>query len=177
MRGIAGAGAVYLSLQIICSTLAAVRGLSRTTWLRPSLEDLIEPANEGSIETVRKRAIAACKRYQSMDRNVNHKVTQMAIAHAAIRNFAAASVIISVLGFGAVLFQPAGDATVKAIKKDSELQKLLRGPQGPQGPPGPASLLPAPSASDTESKVRPAFTGAGQSKKSVNQSLPAHPQR
>jgi hypothetical protein len=177
VRGIAGAGAVYLSLQIICSTLAAVRGLSRATWIRPSLEDLIEPADEGSIVTTRKRAIAACKRYQSTDRNVNHKVTQMAIAHAAIRNFAAASVIISILGFGAVLFQPAGDATAKAIRKDTELQKLLRGPQGPSGPPGPASSVPASAASGIEPKTCSALPGAGQSKKPVNQSVSAHPQK
>lgn len=134
VRGIAAAGAVYLSLQIICSTLAAVRGLGRATWLRPGLDDLVSQAGVGPISLARQRGIAACRRYQSMDRIVNYKVTQMAIAHTAIRNFAAGSVTIAVLGLCAVLFQPLGGATARAIKKDTELQKLLRGSQGPPGP-------------------------------------------
>ena len=116
--------------------------------------------------TARKRAISACKRYQSTDRNVNHKVTQMAIAHTAMRNFAAASVIISILGFGAVLFQPVGDAMAKESGRILSYRSCC---EGPQGPPGPASLVPASAASGIEAKACPAPSGAGQSKKSVNQ--------
>ncbi len=135
-RGVAGGAAVYLSLQIICSTLAAVRGLGRATWFRPGIDDLVNGSGEGPHTLARKRAVAACHRYQATDRTVNYKVTQMAIAHTAIRNFAGASVMIATIGFIALLVQPTGGATAKAIKKDPELQKLLRGPQGPAGPPG-----------------------------------------
>ena len=96
MRGLAALGIFYPSLQIICSTLAAVRGLGRATWLRPSVGDLVPDPGRGPISVARERAIGACKRYQATDRNVNFKVTQMAIAHTAIRNFAAGSVMIAV---------------------------------------------------------------------------------
>jgi hypothetical protein len=155
VRVVAALGAFYLSLQIICSTLAAVRGLARTTWLRPTIDDLV--ANEASDLTSvnRERAISACKRYQGTDRNINTKVTQMAIAHTAIRNFAIGSVTIAFLGLFAVLLQQPGNATATAIRKDADLQKLLRGPQGPVGPTG-APVLPsyaAPPAKQTSHRI------------------------
>lgn len=142
-RALGAIGAFYLSLQIICSTLASVRGLERASWPRPSVGDLIPNPQLGPIQTGRERAIEVCKRYHATDRNVNYKVTQMAIAHTAIRNFAIGSVLIAVLGLTAILFQTPENSTVNAIRKDSDLQKLLRGPQGPAGPPGPAAALPA----------------------------------
>jgi hypothetical protein len=142
VRVLAALGAFYLSLQIICSTLAAVRGLGRATWLRPSVGDLVTDSQSGPISVARERAIGACQRYQASDRNVNFKVTQMAIAHTAIRNFAVGSVTIAVLGLFAVLVQAPGNATAKTIRKDADLQRLLRGPQGPAGPPGPPAGSP-----------------------------------
>jgi len=137
VRVLAALGAFYLSLQIICSTLAAVRGLARTTWLRPTIDDLVpDEANDLTL-TNRERALNACKRYQGADRNINTKVTQVAIAHTAIRNFAVGSVTIAFLGLFAVLLQQPGNATANAIRKDTDLQKLLRGPVGPAGPTGP----------------------------------------
>jgi hypothetical protein len=160
VRWIAGFGLLYLSAQIICSTLAGVRGLGRSTWLRPGIEELVPDPKIEPIETAKQRALNSCKRYQITDRNVNFKVTQMAVAHAAIRNFAVGSAAIAVLGFVAVLFQTPGSATVEAIRKDVDLQKLLR---GPQGPPGPASTIALPQnstpcTSDT-GQVHPAPNG------------------
>ena len=133
VRWIAGFGLLYLSTQIICSTLAGVRGLTRSTWLRPEIDELISDPQTESIDIARERARNSCRRYQNADRNVNFKVTQMAVAHVAIRNFAIGSAAIAVLGFVAVLVQTPGDATAKAIRKDADLQNLLRGPQGPPG--------------------------------------------
>jgi hypothetical protein len=137
VRGIAAGCMLYLSLQIICATLAAVRGLGRTTWLRVDVSDFVEPPAQASVTTARNRATPSCQRYHSTDEAINFKVTQMAIAHTAIRNFAVGSVIIAVLGMFVVLLQTPGDSAAKAIKKDIEIQRLLRGPQGPSGPPGP----------------------------------------
>lgn len=137
VRAIAAGGALYLSAQIICATLAAVKGLGRATWLRVGLSDLVEAAAEGPVTTARNRAALCCQRYHSTDRTINFKVTQMAIAHTAIRNFAVGSVILAVLGMLVVVLQTPGETAAKAIKNDTEIQKLLRGPQGPSGPPGP----------------------------------------
>jgi hypothetical protein len=140
VRAVAAIGAFYLSLQIICSTLAAIRGLGRAIWLRPSVGDLVPNPQSGSTSIARSRAVGACERYHAMDRNVNFKVTQMAIGHIAIRNFAVGSVTIAMLGLFAILLQTPGNSAAKAIQKDAELQKLLRGPQGPPGPPGPPAV-------------------------------------
>ena len=48
VRAVAAIGAFYLSLQIICATLAAIRGLGRATWLRPGVEDLVPDPQSGS---------------------------------------------------------------------------------------------------------------------------------
>ena len=139
VRWIGSFGLLYLSAQIICSTLAGVRGLRRSAWLRPGIEDLVSDATITS-----ERARSTCERYQQTELNVNSKVTQMAVAHTAIRNFAVGSAAIAVLGFAAVLFQTPGSAAAEAIRKDVELQRLLRGPQGSPGPPGPpAAAAPA----------------------------------
>jgi hypothetical protein len=105
VRGLVALGALYLGMQIICSTLAAVRGLSRTTWLRPGIDDVVPDPQAGPSKLALDRATRACERYQVMDRNVNFKVTQMAVAHTAIRNFAVGSVAIAVLGFVTVVLQ------------------------------------------------------------------------
>jgi hypothetical protein len=140
VRVLAALGALYLSLQIICSTLAAVHGLARSIWLRPGVVDLVHAPQSDQASFDRERAIGACKRYQVTDRNVNFKVTKMAVAHTAIRNFAVGSVTIAVLGFFAVLLQAPENATAKAIRKDADLQRPLCGPQGPAGPPGPPAV-------------------------------------
>jgi hypothetical protein len=70
----------------------------------------------------------------STERNINAKVTQMAAAHTAIRNFAVGSAVIAIVGFIALRLQNPGNAVAPAIRKDASLQQLLRGPQGPQGP-------------------------------------------
>ena len=51
VRVVAAGAILYLSCQIVCSTLASVRGLSRTAWLRADVEDLM-PLSGKSVETV-----------------------------------------------------------------------------------------------------------------------------
>lgn len=137
VRFFACAALVYLSLQIISSTLAAIRGLGRASWIGGSIEDYVASSKVGPVEQNRQTALRKCRRLLQMEDNINAKVTQMAVAHAAIRNFASASVLIAVLGCFAVLLQQPGSAAVKAIRTNPGLQKLLQGPPGPEGPQGP----------------------------------------
>jgi hypothetical protein len=137
MRFLACTALVYLSLQIISSTLAAIRGLGRTSWISASIEDYVAPSTAESAEQHRQNALRNCRRLLQMEENINAKVTQMAVAHTAIRNFASASVLIAALGCVTVLLQQPGNATAKAIRANSDLQKPLQGPPGVQGPQGP----------------------------------------
>jgi hypothetical protein len=127
---------LYLSLQIISSTLAAIQGLKRASWISASIDDYIGSPTVGPSEQQRQTASRNCKRLLQMEVNINKKVTQMAVAHTAIRNFASASVLIAVMGCVAVFMQQPGSAAAKAIRRNPDLQKLLQGPPGPQGPQG-----------------------------------------
>jgi hypothetical protein len=137
IRFFACAALVYLSLQIICSTLAAILGLGRASWIGRSIEDYVANSAVEPVEQHRQTALRNCKRLLQMEDNINAKVTQMAVAHAAIRNFASASVLIAVLGCFAVLLQQPGNTAAKAIRANPDIQRLLQGPPGPQGPRGP----------------------------------------
>jgi hypothetical protein len=137
---------LYLSLQIISSTLAAIRGLGRASWISTSIEDYVVSPAVAITEQHRQTALRNCKRLSQMQENINKKVTQMAVAHTAIRNFAAVSVMIAALGCVAVLLQQPGSAAAKAIRANPDLQKLLQGPPGPtglQGPKGDPGVSPA----------------------------------
>jgi hypothetical protein len=137
LRVTAAAALLYLNLQVVCSTLATICGMSRATWDYPSIDDLLPPSSISPQEFNRQIALNNCRRLLGAERNINDKVTQMAIAHRAIRNFAAGSALIAVLGFAAVGLQRPGSAAAKAIRNDPGIQKLLTGPQGPPGPAGP----------------------------------------
>lgn len=137
----AAAALLYLNLQLACSTIAAVRGMDRTEWERPSIDDLVPAADLGPIALQRKVAAQICTRLQTAERNINYKVSQMAVAYAAIRNFAAGSALFAVLGFAAVGFQHPAATTEKAIGSDPGVPKSrypqgVLGPQSPKGKPG-----------------------------------------
>ena len=159
VRFVACAALVYLSLQIISSTLAAIRRLGRASWIGRSIEDYVSCSALGPAEQHRKTALRNCRRLLQMEDNINAKVTQMAVAHTAIRNFASASVLIAVLGCAAVLMQQPGSAAVKAIRTNPDLQKILQGPPGPKGPQGPKG---DPGASITVSRKPAVSRGARQ---------------
>jgi hypothetical protein len=141
VRAIACITLLYLSLQIISSTLAAIRGLRRASWISASIDDYIGSpicsSTAGPSEKYRSTALRNCKRLLQMEENINKKVTQMAVAHTAIRNFASAGVLIAAMGCVAVSMQQPGSAAAKAIRTNPDLQKLLQGPPGPEGPRGP----------------------------------------
>ena len=151
----------YLSVQIVCSTLAALRGLSRTTWLRSDVEDLMPSTGVEAGQADQRKALSACERYLAANRTINYKVTQMAIAHTAIRNFAVGSAVFAVLGLSIVFTQDRSAALSKAIHKDTQLQQLLQGRPGPPGPQGSVGVCPSESVY-THSKAarRPVSAGA-----------------
>jgi len=137
VRVVAATALLYLSLQIVCSTIAAVRGMARLTWEYLSVDNLVPFAGIASQEFERQLATQTCRQFIRTQKNVNYKVSQMAVAHTAIRNFAVGSALIAVLGLIGVSTQRPGSAAGKAIRGDAEIQKLLRGAEGPPGPAGP----------------------------------------
>ena len=115
VRVFACATLLYLSLQIVSSTLAAIQGLKRASWISVSTDKYIGSPTVGPTEQQRLSALRNCERLLQMEENINKKVTQMAVAHTAIRNFASASVLIAVLGCVAVFMQQPGSAAARCV--------------------------------------------------------------
>jgi hypothetical protein len=134
--------AVYLTVQIASGTLAAVRGLSRRGYLSERGSEVL-PFNEERDAYFRRRiACTFTILLDHRDQN-NRKVTQMAVAHQALTNFVWGLLLLALLGgvYG-IRVRPSDDL-VETLKKNHELQEMLRGPQGqpgiagPRGEPGP----------------------------------------
>jgi hypothetical protein len=116
VRSLAGLALLYLNLQIVGSTIAAIRGLTRMTWHAPTIEDLLPSSIIGSRDTNQQLAVRNCERHLHAEQNVNFKVTQMAVAHTAIRNFAAGSALVAILGFASASIQsPASKVELLSI--------------------------------------------------------------
>jgi hypothetical protein len=120
-------------MQLCIAILAAVRGLSRKSYLATTATDVLPHGGETRPDFLRRR-INGCFTllWDHQDIN-NQKVTRMAVAHRAMNNFLCGLILIGVLGAGYAAFARYEDPLIERVKKDRELQELLRGPQGPQG--------------------------------------------
>jgi hypothetical protein len=128
----------YLVLQLISAMYAGVRGLERRAYDRMSFTDFLPESKESKIR-YRRRLIeqAFDVLVQNQDQN-NEKVTQMAVAHCAFKNFIGGLVVFAILAGVHHAFDAPSDELVGRLKKDAVLRELVRGPEGPQGPAGPA---------------------------------------
>lgn len=131
-------GALYLALQISSAILAAVRGLGRQPYEVSLAYEVLPAVGEGQLDYLKRQIDErvdhlGCNRIQN-----NKKVSQMATAHRAMKNFIFAVILLAVAGaFAAYNARPAGDPLIQRLKNDRELNEMLRGPQGPKGDPGP----------------------------------------
>lgn len=130
-------GSLYLVMQICSAILRAIAGLSRRSYTALQPADLLE---EGSDQSSHFHDLAV----EYLRTLTNHrfendkKVTSMAVAHRAMQQFMWALLVFAILGtYFAIRPQPPQDDLVQTLKKNHELQELLRGPTGPPGPIGP----------------------------------------
>lgn len=145
---------LYLTLQLCLAMYWAVRGQARKDYWRESVADLLpvprESPNgapeESKEEVLRARVLSAIRRLHSNQGSNNQKVTAMAVAHQAAKNFASGMMCMCVVGFVLVVFFPTEHPVVATVRSDAEFRELLRGPAGlpgpmgkagPAGPPGP----------------------------------------
>jgi hypothetical protein len=143
----------YLILQLVSAIRAGIRGLERRAYEAMPLVDLLPTGKEAPAYYCRRRieqffAVLV----QNQDQN-NAKVTQMAVAHRATKNFVGGLVIFAILASIHYIVERPSDELVNRLKTDHALRELLRGPQGqpgpagPQGPPGLTPVVTAPAGS------------------------------
>jgi hypothetical protein len=133
----------YLVIQLVCAMLAAVRGLERRSYAALTCSQVL-PADGESPKTYHQHQLEQVVDVLLDNREQNNeKMTQMAVAHCALKNFIAGLAVFAVLaGVHRILEQP-NDELIARLKADRALRELVRGPQGspgatgPRGPTGP----------------------------------------
>jgi hypothetical protein len=140
-HGVAGwllaCGPLYLTLQVCSAILAAVVGLGRRGYFTSTPTDVLPTRDEAPSVHLR-RQLASCL-HTLADTQVRNddKVTQMAVAHRAMRNFLVGLLVLGALGTWRALTMAPSDDILDRLKRDQVVRDLLRGPQGPIGGPGP----------------------------------------
>jgi hypothetical protein len=137
LRWIIALGALYLTAQLCSAILAAVCGLSRKGYPELTATDMLPATTEVSVVHLRRlmnTSLEILEKHQELN---NEKVTQMALAHRAMKNFLWGLLAFAALGaFLGITATPPQDGLVDTLRKNHELHELLRGPQGPSGPAG-----------------------------------------
>lgn len=143
----------YLILQLVCAIRAGIHGLERRAYDAEPFVDLLPTGKEAPAYYCRRRIEQFfAMLVQNQDQN-NAKVTQMAVAHRATKNFVGGLVMFAIVASIHYVVERPSDELVNRLKTDHILRELLRGPQGqpglagPQGPPGLPPVLPAPTGS------------------------------
>lgn len=137
LRWIMAAGAMYLVLQICSAMLAALRGLSRQSYNGLTFSDAIPTQTESDQAYLLRRCQTDLQILSNHSFVNNSKVTQMAVAHCAMRNFLWGLLLFAIIGGYSAIKSTPTDEVVDSIKKNPELREMLRGPRGEEGKTGP----------------------------------------
>ena len=137
LRRLMTAAGCYLVLQICAAILAAVRGLARKPYLNFTISDLTPSAGESSTTSLHRKAERTLEVLSDHDTQNSRKLTEMAVAHCAMRNFLRALLVFTLLAVISAAQTNKGDELTDTLRKNHDLNELLRGPQGPQGIAGP----------------------------------------
>jgi hypothetical protein len=137
LRWLMIAAGCYLTLQICAAILAAIRGLSRKAYLSLTISDLTAGPEESDDVLSHRQAERTLEVLADHDAQNSAKLTQMAIAHCAMRNFLVGLLVFTVLAAISAARINASDELVDKLKQSHDLNELLRGPQGPPGIAGP----------------------------------------
>jgi hypothetical protein len=138
-------GALYLVIQICCAILASVSGLQRKSYIGLKASDIFPLSGESRVACLRRQLILCTRRLERVRFRNKDKVSHMAVAHHAMKNFCWGLVVFALCGGYFALRENPDSSLVNTLKQDHALYELLRGPQGPKGDPGP----PVPEAGGT----------------------------
>lgn len=138
LRVLMALGALYLVLQICCAIFASIRGLERRGYIGMTISGVFRSPGEEYPVFIRRQIKEAADRLNDSRSHNDDKVSQMAVAHRAMKNFVVGLIVIAALGTCFAIRTKKTEAdVVQTLRRNHDLSEMLRGPQGPQGPPGP----------------------------------------
>lgn len=131
----------YLTLQLGSAIRAGICGLDRRGYDAFPLTDLLPTGGEAQTFYVRRQIQQYHAIFvQHQDQN-NAKLTQMAVAYRAIKNFVVGLLVFAILAGTYRFVTPPSDDLVNRLKTDHTLREMLRGPQGQAGQAGPSGAV------------------------------------
>ncbi|WP_146050749.1 hypothetical protein [Pseudomonas syringae] len=128
--------ALYLVVQLCDAIHWAIRGQERQSYLGHSIQGILPEPGITAQDYHRTRILNTVKRIHVNRASVNVKVTAMAVAHRAAKNFIAGLLVLSLTGMVMMGNEHKAPSVVDSLRSDHELRELLTGPTGPPGIPG-----------------------------------------
>lgn len=128
--------ALYLVVQLCDAIHWAIRGQERQSYLGHSIQGILPEPGITAQDYHRARILNTVKRIHVNRASVNVKVTAMAVAHRAAKNFIAGLLVLSLTGMVMMGNEHKAPSVVDSLRVDHELRELLTGPAGPPGIPG-----------------------------------------
>ena len=87
--------AFYVAMQFLRAMLAAICGLSRMAYYGPNISEIVRAGTKGRSEYLRNASNDLARRIEQHRETTNEKVSQLAVAHKAMRN--AVTVLVAAL--------------------------------------------------------------------------------
>jgi len=130
--------ALYITLQLCDAIYWAVQGQARHGYAIDTVGDILPMPLVSEEELLRKRIITWGEQLQFNQNSINSKVTAMAVAHQAAKNFVGGLILLSLVAMFTMALSPTNQSALEQLRADAKFRELLRGPTGSQGPEGQA---------------------------------------
>lgn len=137
---VAAAITLYIVLQLICAIQAALTGVGVRGSAAVNYDDTIPRLQEEKHAHAKRVLHRYLKCLHDQQKNNDARVSQLMVAHVALRNFLFGVAVLTVAVIAATLIPSSKEKDiVKELRSEPALYDALRGPKGdpgPQGPPG-----------------------------------------
>jgi len=132
--------AFYLTVQLCDAICWAIYGQERRSFASDSVIDFLPTPDSTEVQQLRQRILTLVDHLSFNTSSTNEKVTAMAVAHRAAKNFGVALLLLGGVGLALVSPPAAPTLSLEVLKAKPELLRLLRGEAGPRGAPGPQGI-------------------------------------
>jgi hypothetical protein len=147
---------IYVVLQLVRAAWAAIQGLWRRGYSHARPVDALPKDGEQRPRFLLRQIDSALECLRDHEEINNYKLTYMALAHTAIRNFFVGVVVaVSLTLIDLTKLSDTDDSVVMKLRSDPKLIEVLRGPKGDTGPRGPQGDPGAPGTAGPRGETGP----------------------